>query len=123
LRGEYYDDGMVQIASMGDQDNLLIGSIGTTDYDQIVYELDGETVTTDVSPAALVELCDIGQALIFRTPEAGEKNDHRLREAFSATNVDFELIDIGLIEKQEDVYVFTPRTISPLSRKLLLTSQ
>jgi CRISPR-associated DxTHG motif protein len=102
---------MVQIASMGDQNHLLIGSIGTTDYDEVDYELDGRTITTDVSPAALSELCDIGQALIFRTPEAGEKNDHRLREAFSAAGVDFELIDIGLIEEQEDVNKILQRIV------------
>jgi CRISPR-associated DxTHG motif protein len=88
---------------MGDPGDLLIGSIGTSNYDEVVYELDGEKVKADVSPAAVVELCDIGQALIFRTPEAGEKNDWRLEKAFSAAGVDFELVDIRLIKEQEDV--------------------
>ncbi|MFC7043723.1 TM1812 family CRISPR-associated protein [Halonotius sp. GCM10025705] len=96
---------------MGNPGDLLIGSIGTSNYDEVVYELDGEKAKADVSPTALTKLCDIGQALIFRTPEAGEKNDHRLSEAFSAAGVDFELIDIGLIEEQEDVNKILQRIV------------
>jgi len=36
--------------------HLLVGSIGTSEYDQVTYELDGETVRAALSPVALAEL-------------------------------------------------------------------
>lgn len=36
--------------------HLLVGSIGTSDYDIVTYELDGETRETELSPVALVAL-------------------------------------------------------------------
>lgn len=84
-------------------DGLLVGSVGTSDYAEVTYELDGQTVRSAVSPVALAELCDIESALIFRTPEAGCENDWRLKEAFAGAGVDFECVDIGLVTDRADV--------------------
>lgn len=91
--------------------HLLVGSIGTSDYDTVTYELEGETTETELSPVALVELLnghptidiEISAALIVRTPEAGEKNDDRLEAAFTEAGIKYELADIDLITDKSDI--------------------
>lgn len=88
---------------MTESGKLLVGSIGTTDYDDIEYELNGRTVRTDTALSALVNLCDVDAALIFRTSEAGDKNDARLREAFSEAGVAYEFVEIELVTGKADI--------------------
>lgn len=91
--------------------HLLLGSIGTSAYDTVTYELDGESVDTEVAPVALVKLInshpdinfDISSALIVRTPEAGKANDALLKRAFSDADIDYELVDIALIDNEADI--------------------
>lgn len=91
---------------MGGPGHVLVGSIGTSDYDTVTYELEGKSVDTEVSPAALVELInghpdfefEISAALIVRTEEAGAENDPRLERTFKDANIDYELVDIDFVE-------------------------
>lgn len=85
--------------------NILVSSIGTSDYDEVSYDFDGKTCRTDLSPKALIELVDkeITEALIVRTPEAGEKYDDDLKNTFEEENIRGEFVDIGLITEEADV--------------------
>ncbi len=88
---------------MSDTGRLLVGSVGTSEYGTVTYELGERTFRTALSPVALANLCEIDAALVVRTPAAGERNDERLREGFSAAGVDHEFVDIELITDSSDI--------------------
>lgn len=91
--------------------HALVGSIGTSEYDTVTYELAGETINTKLSPVALTNLINahselefnIDAAVIFRTKEAGDENDRIIKDGLDEAGIECEFVDIRLVKNQADV--------------------
>lgn len=86
-----------------DRPRVLVGSIGTSDYDQVTYEFEDRTVDAQTSPVALCYLFDIDGVFIFRTQAAGEENDDVLAAGFEDAEVAYEFVDIDPIATESDI--------------------
>lgn len=88
---------------MTEPGGLLVGSIGISDYSSGTYVLGEREAEARMSPAAIGRLCNIDAAIILRTSEAGRKHDEVLGRAFEASNIDYDFVDIDLIESRSDI--------------------
>jgi CRISPR-associated DxTHG motif protein len=80
--------------------NLLISTIGTTEYEEAEYALDGESVTSRYSTVAVERWIDDDvQPLVIRTEGAAEMHDEELRGSFE-TEPGFETIPLGQSEEE-----------------------
>jgi len=85
--------------------NLLLSSIGTSDYEETVYEL-GETKESSRFSTVAVEsqIDDEVQPLVIRTQKAAEKYDQELRESFKK-EPEFRDIPLGRSEEElEEIF-------------------
>jgi len=84
-------------------ETLLVTSVGTGDYDETTYVLEGTgEYTTNLFPLALANLLGVDSALVVRTPEAGEMYDDQLGNGFADLGVTYGTETIPKIEEQND---------------------
>jgi hypothetical protein len=111
---------------MSDSDTLLLANVGTSNYGNNRYEFDNEVVEASVSPEALAQFCDVDTAVIAQTPEAEQTNVQRLKTTFSTEGIDFEFIDVELIQDGSDIdsilqtVIDAVRKLSPRRRAIIL---